>query len=325
MSTIPTTLSQRPIPYTVIGGPKVRGTVSGGVEGLPVSVLLLNRGNKLYQNDIFRELDRFGLDSILSVEEGGEGRDLEVLIGRYPRSRFLLVSEKTSPGEQINLGMRESQGRFVFVLWNDIRLSSQGLSSRFFERIAERNILCQAPFLSSREGDLLPTAAAPALHRSSLKVLGLSPMQDGSRTLYPFDYVGIYSREKFVLTGGFDGGLRTPYWQKLDFGFRSWLWGEEIRLAQALKVNYVENIPTEDATPDDCYKWFWLKNLSPVYRGDCALIPATRLWAYLRRRSGGPFAALAEFRSARDWVRLNRYRFRFDASSLVDLWEESGL
>ena len=34
MSTIPTTLSQRPIPYTVIGGPKVRGTVSGGVGRL---------------------------------------------------------------------------------------------------------------------------------------------------------------------------------------------------------------------------------------------------------------------------------------------------
>jgi hypothetical protein len=204
-------------------------------------------------------------------------------------------------------------------------LSSQGLSSRFFERVAERNLLCQAPFLSSREGDLLPAAAAPALHRSSLKVLGLSPAQDGSRTLYPFDYCGIYSREKFVLTGGFDGGLGTPYWQKLDFGFRAWLWGEEIRLAQALKVNYVDSVPPEDSTPDDCYKWFWLKNLAPVFKGDSALIPASRLWAYLRRRTGGPFAGLGEFRSARDWVRINRYRFRFDAASLVDLWEESGL
>ncbi|MDA8424890.1 MAG: hypothetical protein M0Z80_02035 [Treponema sp.] len=319
MSTTPTTPSRRTVPYTVIGNPKAKA----GSEGLPVSVLLLNRGSRLYRNDIFRELDKFGFDSILSVEEGPEGRDIEALASRYPRSRFLVVSEKTSPGEQINLGMRESPGPFVFVLWSDMRLSTQGLSSRFFERLAEQNILCQAPFLSSREGDLLPAAAAPALHRASLKVLALSPGRDSDRTLFPFDYSGIYSLEKFMRTGGFDAELRTSYWQKLDFGFRSWLWGEELRLAQALKVNYVEDVPAEDATPDECYKWFWLKNLAPVFRSDSALIPASRLWAYLRRRSGGPFAGVAEFRSARDWVRLNRYRFRFDAASLVDLWEEA--
>ncbi|HUW39468.1 MAG TPA: hypothetical protein VMV90_00550 [Rectinemataceae bacterium] len=307
------------MPYTVIGNPKA----PGASERLPVSVVLLNRGNRLYRNDIFRELDKFGFDSVLSVEEGPESRDVEALAARYPRSRFLVISGKTSPGEQINLGMRESSGLFVFVLWSDMRLSTQGLSSRFFERVAEQNILCQAPFLSSREGDLLPAAAAPALHRASLKVLALSPAHDGERSLYPFDYCGIYSREKFVQTGGFDAELRTPYWQKLDFGFRSWLWGEELHLAQALKVNYVEDVPAEDSTPDECYKWFWLKNLAPVFKSDSALIPASRLWAYLRRRSGGPFAGAAEFRSARDWVRLNRYRFRFDAASLVDLWGET--
>lgn len=308
------------MPYTVVGGPKGRA----GAEGLPVSVLLLNRGSRLYLNEILRELDRLGFDSILSVEEAPEGRDVEALVGRYPRCRFLLLSERASPGEQVNIGMRESVAPYVFVIWSDMRLSTQGLSSRFFERVAEQNLLCQAPQLSSREGDLLPTAAAPALHRASLKILDLVPSKDGARSVYPFDYCGIYSREKFVLMGGYDGTLVTSYWQKLDFGFRSWLWGEEIRLAQALKVNYADELPAEDSTPDDCYKWFWLKNLAPVFRGDCALIPASKLWSYLRRRSGGPFAGLVEFRAARDWVRLNRYRFRLDATSLVDLWDEAG-
>lgn len=309
------------MPYTVIGNPKAK---SSG-EGLPVSVLLLNRGSRLYRPDLFRELEKLGFDSILSVEEGPESRDVEALANRYPRSRFLVISEKASPGEQINLGMRESPGPFVFVLWSDMRLATQGLSSRFFERLAEQNILCQAPFLSAREGELLPVVAAPALHKASLKVLALTPSRDADRTLFPFDYCGIYSREKFTLVGGFDAELGNPYWQKLDFGFRSWLWGEELRLAQALKVNYSGEVGAEDATPDECYKWFWLKNLAPVFRGDHALIPGSRLWTYLRRRSGGPFAGLAEFRLAHDWVRLNRYRFRFDAASLVDLWEEAGL
>ena len=126
-----------------------------------------------------------------------------------------------------------------------------------------------------------------------------------------------------MLSGGYDGGIANPYWQKLDFGFRSWLWGEEIRLSQALRVAYEEEPPTEDSTPDEDYKWFWLKNLAPVFRGDSAAIPPSRYWAYLRRRGGRPFAAAREFRAAADWVRTNRYRFRSGASSVVDLWEEA--
>lgn len=319
MSTIPTTLDSGAVPYTVVGAPRGKSAP----DSLPVSVLLLHRGSRLYRGDALWELDRLGFDSIVSVEDrGAEASDVETLAARYPRARFLLLSEPTSPGEMVNLGMRESCGPFVFVLWSDMRLSTQGLSSRFFERLAERDILCQAPFLSAKGGEALPAAASPALHRSSLKVLNLAPTKDGSRTLYPFDFCGIFSRERFVLSGGFDGGIAKPYWQLLDFGFRSWLWGEEIRLAQAFKVAYDEAQPEQDVTPDASYARFWLKNLAPSYRGDSAQIGLSRFWAYLRSRHGNPFAAISEYRAAREWVRLNRFRFKNDAASLVDLWDE---
>ena len=83
-------------------------------------------------------------------------------------------------------------------------------------------------------------------------------------------------------------------------------------------------MPTpEDETNDECYKWFWLKNLAPSYRGDSGLVSPSRFWAYLGSRRGGALTALGEFRAAREWVRTNRYRFRTDASSLVGLWDES--
>jgi len=287
-----------------------------------VSVVLLNRGSRFARGDAFRELSRAGFSSILSVEPRGDSLDAESLSSRESGLRFLLLSEPASPGVQINLAMRESAGPYVFVLWSDMALSAQALSSRFFDRLAERDVLCRAPLFLGKGGEGLPSASNPALHKSSLKVLKLSPSKDGARSLYPFDYAGIYSKEKFVLTGGFDPLLTNPYWQKLDFGFRSWLWGEEIRVSQALKVAYSGAPPVEDETADECYKWFWLKHLAPSFRGDSAVIPSSRLWSYLRRRGGGPAAALSEFRAACEWVRTNRYRFRSDAASLVDLWEE---
>jgi hypothetical protein len=318
MNTIPTTLESGAAPYTVVGAPKPAPSGEAG----STTVVLLNRGSRLYRNESIDELARAGLGSVLSVEDKGEGLDAESLAARHPGTRFLILSEPTSVGARLNLAIRESPGPYVLVLWNDMSLSAQSLSSRFFDRLAERDLLCSAPSLYGRGGEQLPTAIAPAQSRSSLKLLQLLPESDGERSLYPFDYAGIYSREKFMLTGGFDAGIASPYWQKIDFGFRAWLWGEEIRIAQALKLSYAEAPGPEDETPDEGYKRFWLKNLAPSFRGDSGAIGFSRFWAYLRSRGGGAASALGEFKAAREWVRLNRYRFRTDAASLVDLWDE---
>ena len=318
MNTIPTTLNDRPVPYTVVGSPATRNCP----DTLAVSVILLGRGSRLYRNEALKDLERFGFESIVCIEDSSEAVDAEALSQRHPTTRFVLLGSPLSPGEKINLGMRESCAPFVFVIWSDMRLQTAGLSSRFFERLGEQSFLCLAPWLQAGKGELLPCAVSPALHRTSLKPLPLPPAKDGAKSLYPVDYCGIYSRERFVLTGGFDGSIGNPYWQKLDFGFRSWLWGEETRLSQALRVGYEEEAPVEDSTPDADYKWFWLKNLAPVYRSDHVAIPPRRFWSYLRRRGGSPASALQEFRSAMEWVKLNRFRFRTDATSLVDLWDE---
>jgi hypothetical protein len=318
MSTIPTTLDAGAVPYTVVGAPRP----APGAEAGAMSVVMLNRGSRIYRGEALGELERAGLRSVLSIESKGEAIDVEGLSARHPGARFLLLSSPASAGVQVNLAMRESAGPYVLVLWNDMSLSAQGLSSRFFERLAEVDILCRAPALFARGGEQLPSAMAPAFNRSSLKVLGLVPERDGARSLFPFDYAGIYSKERFVLTGGFDPGLSNPYWQRLDFGFRAWLWGEEIRIAQALKLSYAEPPPPEDETPDEGYKWFWLKNLAPAFHGDSAAIGLSRLWAYLRSRGAWGGRALGEFRAAREWVRLNRYRFRTDAPSLASVWDE---
>ncbi len=320
MSTIPLTLNDRPIPYTVVGGRKGKA----GPEGLPVSVVLLNRGNRLYRAQLLAELERVGFDSILSMESGADDPEMESLASRFPRVRFLLLQQDATAGERINIGMRESRGPFVFVLWNDQRLSTAALSSRFFERIAEQDFLCTAPFLSARDGSPVPSLLAPAFERNGLRVLALPPQRDGDKTLFPFDGCGIYSRDKFIQTGGFDGTIPDPWWQKMDFGFRAWLWGEEIRMAQALRVGYAEPAPLEDTTPGESYGRFFLKNLAVRVREEGGKVPLAAFLPFLARASRNPFPAVSEFREAREWVRINRYRFRCDARSVVDLWEPVG-
>ena len=317
MNTIPLTLDSYRPTYTVIGG----GRGSSPAGGFPVSVLVLNRGPRLYRASLLQDLVKVGFDSIVSVEVEADSPELESLAARFPQVRFIRLHEAANQGVCANIGMRESSAPFVLLIWNDMRLATSTLSSRFFDRVVELDAACLVPTLADAGGSFLPSIANPAHAGKSFKVVNLPPKTDGEKSLYPFDMCGIYSREKFASLGGFDWTISNPYWQKLDFGIRTWLWGESIRYAQALRLKYEEAPLDEDTTPDADYGRFWLKNLAPVYHGDSAFLPRSRFWSYLARSRSFPRAAIDEFKAAREWVSACTFRFKEDASRLSDLWD----
>ena len=111
------------------------------------------------------------------------------------------------------------------------------------------------------------------------------------------------------------------YWQKLDFGLRSYLWGEEIRYEPGFHLRYSAEPAAEDSTPDAGYKLFYLKNLAVRFTGDTGIMPRSKFLKYALRSDTGFFYSWKEFREVRRWVTLNRYRFKTDASGLINQWE----
>lgn len=275
----------------------------------------------LYRARMLDELSKAGFASVVSMECGSPTPDLETLSARFPQARFICLHEDASVGECVNVGMRESSAPFVLVLWNDMRLATTALSSRFLDRVTDTDAACLVPTLLDAEGAVLPSLANPAQSGSSFKVVVLPPETDGEKSLFPADFCGIYSREKFAMLGGFDWTMANPYWQRLDFSLRAWLWGEEIRYAQALRVRYDSAPPVEDTTPDGDYGRFWLKCLAPAHRGDKAFLPGAKALGYLIRSRKGLREAVLEFRDARSWVGVNGFRFKQDAARLADLWD----
>mgnify|MGYP002777256221 CR=1 FL=1 len=315
MNTIPLTLDARKPTYTVLGGARPRQ------GGFPVSVLLLNRGPRLYRAKLLEELADIGFESIVSLETGADSPELEGLLGRFPQLRIVAFREELNLGEQLNVGMRESSSPYVFVLWNDQRLATSALSSRFFDRVQELDAACLTPSLFAADGQAVPAVMHPAAAGQGLTVVALPPGKDLEKTLYPYDLCGIYARERFVMLGGFDWTIANPYWQRLDFGMRLWLWGERALCAQALKLNYQGPLPPLDTTPDEHYARFWLKNVAPRLESDAATLPGERFLPFLFRSGLGPFRAYREFRAAATWVRTNAFRFKDDARRLLDLWD----
>jgi hypothetical protein len=329
MSTIPTIFNETLPSYTAVGG-KDREASTG------LSAVLLNRSGRYPRRTLFQELEKTGFDYVISIESSPERYDVEELSGRFPFVRFILPRESISPGEQINLAASELSSPLFFVLWNDLRIIAGGGAGRMAERLtftpeeqkkggdekSPYKRLCTVPAIQNSRFETLPTLIAPAVFKNRVKTLLFSPLEDGQPSLYPFDGVGIYDRERFIRLGGFDGTLKNTHWQFMDFGFRSWLWGEEIRSTQMVKISYDGEAPAADSTAEASYRRFYLKNLAPVFRGDYAHLPLRRFPAYVFRSGEDLFAAWEDFSAGRRWVNLNRYRWKSDARTITDRWEE---
>jgi hypothetical protein len=306
MSTTPSTSEKRKVPYTVIGGPKVDRIRKPHAL---MSVVLLNRGGRLYRRELLEGLLAAPLGEVISVEGPKLSYDIEPLSRELPGVQFLLLQEEASPGEKVNLAMGEARSRMVLVLWADMKLFRFEGVELAAARSEQEARLCLVPELRDVRGELVPSVQVPALIRGQLKVIPWPPKHPGMRSLYPFDYCG------------FDPRITTPHWQKLDFGVRSFLWGESIQWEPSLRAEYTAEQKPEDSTPDSGYKLFYLKNMAVRFNGEIGFLPRRRLPGYARRSGSGLFDSVREFREVQHWVEQNRFRFKSDVPGLVAHWD----
>jgi GT2 family glycosyltransferase len=319
MNTIPIIFNERKVPHTIVGG-----TVKKSDEDQSFfTVILLNRGGRYYRSAVFQNLENAGFTSIISIEMSSEPYDIENLSIRFPHVKFLVPLEKVTIGEMINTGIAETTSPYVFVVWNDIRVSPSSIPARLVEKLKEEKILCVAASLTGSKLESLPVQMVPAINRKSFQVEPMPCFKDNSPTIYPFDFTGIYNREKVIQLGGFDYTITNPYWQNLDFGFRAHLWGEKITISGSFRLTYDGEGPSEDITSDSSYIRFYLKNLAPVFRKDTAFLPVSRFFSYATKSGSNVFDAWKYFCQVRKWIELNKFRFVQDAVQITEIWEPS--
>lgn len=305
--------------YTAVGG-----TQRAASTGL--SLVLLNREGRYPRRTLFQELERKGFDYIISVEGEQERYDLEDLCGRFPFVRFILVKEKITTGEEINLAAAELTSPGFFVFWNDYKLLNGITAAKMADSFNGKR-LCTVPVIQNSQYETLHTLMTPVLYkekphkRETVRVLPEIPVRDNQCALFPYDWLGIYDRERFLRMGGFDRDIASPYWQLMDFGFRSWLWGEEIRSALNIRLVYDGAAPLIDTAAAASYRLFYLKNLAPEWRVDHAHLPLRFFPRYLAGKGWDIPGAWNEFSRERKWVIRNRNRFQKDARTVTDLWE----
>ena len=322
MNTIPTIFNEKITAYTAIGK---RGSVSES----GISAIVLNRPG-ISRKPFFKELEKSGFDNVISIETPSPHYDIEDLSERFPFIRFLLPKKEISIGEQINLAVSEIENPLFYVFRSDLKLIAGGTAKRMSERLSlngETNgvipdfkRLCTIPVIINSHYEPLPTLRVPVTRKRKIRTAIMEPHIEGQLSLFPFDGIGIYDKKRFVELGGFDTTLKNTYWQLLDFGFRAYLWGEEIALSLQLKLLYEEDISTEDYVIDESYWRFFLKNLAPKFYGDYADLPLYRFLPFLFKSKEDILYAWNEFRKSRSWIRQNKSRWKCDGHGVISRW-----
>lgn len=314
MNTIPTTFNEHAISYALAGGEAFESKIGG------IDAIILSRGGWYNFSATAESLKKLGCTSIISVESHDKSLDIEKMASECPTVKFLLPSEKITVGEGINIAISELKGEYVIILRNEQSITDESLMLDAIEEAKRSKILCTVPILITKNNSVLSTQMLPVLKDGHFYTETAPLIQNKERTIYSFDFSGIYNRSKFISLLGFDHTITNPYWQNLDFGFRSFLWGEELKMNTKFKLKYLSSLPIEDTSYDDSYTRFYLKNLKPSIRGNEAYMKFDVFFSYIKGMGLNPFMAYKYFQIGRNWVKANKKRFKISPYELIANW-----
>jgi hypothetical protein len=179
---------------------------------------------------------------------------------------------------------------------------------------------CIAPASRTETGESIHVVEVPARLGRSLRVLSLPLRAAEADTIYPFDNVALYDRQRFLSLGGFDPLISSPHWQRLDFGFRTYLAGRRIRVVPHFRVTYRTLPEPEDRTVDRSYVRFFARNLAFRTDRGRVRIPLIQLIGFAIRARIGLLGAIRIYRDAQHWVESRSHQIRRDAVDIVSDW-----
>lgn len=319
MNIIPSIFNQNQVSYTFIGG-----KVEADKKSLPLTCILLNSCSSIYRSEIFENLLSLNFSKIISIEESSHSINTEQLSHQFPQIKFMILEKPVTTGDKINIAIAESETPFVFVLHSDLCTQKFKFSHLQLKSLLKTDAFCIVPKLTNIDGNIIPVKFAPDLRKSVFEVIPELSFTEGDETLFSVEWCGIYNRQRFIKTGGFDYTITSPYWQKLDLFMRSWLWGQKTLISSVLDLTFSSEYESNEITADLSYLRFYLKNLMPVYRANKALIPFMSFFPFKFRNKCGFTESLCQFNDARRWVFENRSCFKKDATSLIENWNSIG-
>lgn len=205
-------------------------------QTLSVGLIMIESGNALITS-LKQAQKSFEEKNLFILMHSEQGRITE-LIKEFPTLSFILFEESVSFATMANAFANECYTTFFF-------LSRSDLTHHHFEPQRAMELLLQSErpaaitsHLFNKMGENIPVIQVPYINKGLIEPLSFFPTEEEQPTLYPFLGVGLYERALFQRLRGFDELIEIEYWQQLDFGLRSWLYGYPIICSNSLQSTF---------------------------------------------------------------------------------------
>lgn len=306
-------------PYSIVGGDTLDLSQK---DQLGISIILPSSDSSPLNEQLFDTLSQIDVREILAVISNPYPRDLIPLTRYYSKLRFILLTQESNIGLQLNIAFGESLSEHCLVIDKNMELDAGNFHPNFLETMSEQTQLCTAPLWQDSEEEILPTVLGPLVSKGGVfHAQPVSPGKGKTPTLFPWEYCALYQKRKHRAIGGFDSLIQENWWQMLEYGMRAWLWGESITTLPEWIVKLAGEWPPLNTSLGPGYRRFYFKTLATRWMGGEARLMRNSLRTYMRDSGDYSMSIRAEWKKIRQWVRQNRYRYTMDAKSLTESWQ----
>lgn len=229
------------------------------------SVGILDFGNK---EDLMATLDWY-LENmnlsihVLTTEFKMDRYDIQQ---NYPEVTFIVFKNDTTTGEYINAMADECYTDYFLMVRSDMEIIAFD-GQRMLEIMGGKDHpVAISPVMLSSSGEIMPTLRAPYIRGKEVDPQSFEPnleMVKPEPTLYPVLCLGLYDRALLQRLRGYDTDILGEYYQSLDMGVRSWLFGYKMFVSKDLVVRFPNRVSViEDRSECSGMNRFYTKALS---------------------------------------------------------------
>ncbi|MEM5947692.1 hypothetical protein WKV44_03955 [Spirochaetia bacterium 38H-sp] len=295
--------------YTIIGTSQDKKNVSD------FSIIILTSGLLNTREHLIEICQLLKPAEIILLERNAALYNADLLVSKNSSVRVIKFADSASAGIMLNIAIQEAMSRYVLVIdsgFSDI--------SHPKGRVEFPNDVAVVSFSRTFWGEEIPSVFAPWFEKKRLKLLPIPDAVPGDITIQLPSYSGIYNRDVFERIGGFDEAIEKPYWQRLEFCLRAYMWGYRIVYEPSIVVEVDSEPGIEDMTPYESYYRFFLKTLAVKIENNVASLPFLSFLLSALRANVSWGYALRQYKEIKLWIYKNRKNIIYSAEAVCDMW-----
>lgn len=254
---------------------------------------------------------------IILLEKDASSYDVDALVSKNDDLRVINFSANVSTGEMLNVAISEAVSPYVFVI-------DSGFSDIVYpgKKIDFPDDVSVVTFARAAEGEVLPSVFVPFFEKKRFRPLPVPDPLAGDMSIQLASFSGVYNKVIFETLGGFDSLIDIPYWQRLDFSLRTYMWGYRIVYEPSIRVE-VDVLPdVEDMTAYESYFRFFLKTLAVKIEDNNAYLPFFRFFLSALKAKVSMSYAFSQYKDVKLWVNDNKKNIKYVVETVFDLWSD---